>query len=83
MFRKPHCPMIAIEEHYWDAELAKHFVVVEAGRGGETAARLHDLGDLRLKEMDEAAIRCIHVVPHLLYVPMMMSPSRGSNLSQR
>ena len=32
MFKKPHCPVIAIEEHYWDDELEKTFTGGEAGR---------------------------------------------------
>ena len=53
---KPQCPIIALEEHYWDAELASHYTGIEAGRPGETSKRLHDLGALRLQEMDEAGI---------------------------
>src|SRR3974390_3755076 len=56
MFKKPKGPVIAIEEHYWDPELSKHFTGSEAGRGGDTDQRLYDLGALRLKEMDEAGI---------------------------
>ena len=56
MMKKPDCPIIAIEEHYWDRELAGHFTGPEAGRGNETDERLYDLGSLRLKEMDEAGI---------------------------
>ena len=56
MFTKPHCPVIAIEEHYWDEELAKTYTGGEAGRPGEQANRLHDFGALRIKEMDEAGI---------------------------
>ena len=26
MFKKPNCPVIAVEEHYWDAELSKTYV---------------------------------------------------------
>ena len=63
MFKKPNCPVIAIEEHYWDPELAKHFTGPEAGRGNETDERLYDLGALRLKEMDEAGID-IQVLSH-------------------
>ena len=63
MFKKPNCPIIAIEEHYWDPELAKHYTGAEAGRGGETDKRLYDLGELRLKEMDEAGID-IQVLSH-------------------
>jgi len=54
--KKPNCPIIAIEEHYWDPELAKHFLGIEAARGNETDERLYDLGALRLKEMDEAGV---------------------------
>jgi 2,3-dihydroxybenzoate decarboxylase len=63
MFKKPNCPVIALEEHYWDAELAKHYTGPDAGREGETAKRLHDLGELRIKEMDEAGID-VQVLSH-------------------
>ena len=38
MFKKPHCPVIAIEEHYWDEELAKTYNGGEAGRPGEQSS---------------------------------------------
>jgi len=63
MMKKPNCPIIAIEEHYWDRELAKHFTGPEAGRGNETDERLYDLGALRIKEMDEAGID-VQVLSH-------------------
>jgi predicted TIM-barrel fold metal-dependent hydrolase len=49
--------IIALEEHYWDKEVASHF----KERGPEMRIpalqeRLYDLGALRLKEMDEAGI---------------------------
>ena len=56
MFKKPHCPVIALEEHYWDEELSKTYSGGEAGRPGEQMTRLFDLGALRIKEMDEAGI---------------------------
>jgi predicted TIM-barrel fold metal-dependent hydrolase len=49
--------VVALEEHYWDAEVATHFK--ERGpemRNPEMQERLADLGALRLKEMDEAGI---------------------------
>jgi 2,3-dihydroxybenzoate decarboxylase len=61
--KKPACPVIAIEEHYWDPELTKHYTGTEAGRGGETEERLYDFGALRLKEMDEAGID-VQVLSH-------------------
>jgi predicted TIM-barrel fold metal-dependent hydrolase len=49
-------PTIAIEEHYWDAELAAHFTGVEAGRGDKTEQRIRDITGLRMAEMDETGI---------------------------
>jgi predicted TIM-barrel fold metal-dependent hydrolase len=63
MFKKPNCPVIAIEEHYWDPELTKHYAGPEAGRGGDTEQRLYDVGERRLQEMDEAGID-IQVISH-------------------
>jgi 2,3-dihydroxybenzoate decarboxylase len=63
MLQKPKCPVIAIEEHYWDAELASHFVGIESGRPGEQQRRLDDLGELRIREMDEAGID-VQVISH-------------------
>jgi 2,3-dihydroxybenzoate decarboxylase len=56
MFDKPNCPVIAVEEHYWDAELSRHFTGPEAGRGDEIERRLTDLGAARLAAMDAAGI---------------------------
>ncbi len=54
--------VIALEEHYYDSELAATFDGPE-GRAPETRRRLDDLGELRLKEMDEAGID-VQVVSH-------------------
>jgi len=56
MLKKPQCPVIAIEEHYWDEELAKTYSGVESTRRDEQLKRLYDLGDLRIKDMDEAGV---------------------------
>jgi len=56
--------VVALEEHYWDAEVASHFK--ERGpemRNPQMLERLHDLGALRLKEMDEAGID-VQVLSH-------------------
>src|SRR3954469_12480747 len=63
MFKKPNCPVIAVEEHYWDAELSKTYVGLESGRPGPQMDRLFDLGALRIKEMDEAGID-VQVISH-------------------
>src|SRR3989454_7905755 len=54
--------VIALEEHYYDPEVAKTFDGPEA-RSPEIRRRLDDLGELRLKEMDEAGID-IQVLSH-------------------
>jgi len=56
MLPKLKCPVIAIEEHYWDKEIAAQFVGAEGTRDAKMLERLYDLGELRLKEMDEAGI---------------------------
>src|SRR5262245_53475524 len=56
--------IIALEEHYWDQEVATHFK--ERGpemRNPEMQQRLHDLGALRLKEMDDAGVD-VQVISH-------------------
>ena len=54
--------VIALEEHYWDAEVSKTFESGEA-RSPELRRRLEDLGALRIKEMDEAGID-VQVLSH-------------------
>src|SRR5258708_15081370 len=56
MLRTLKYPVIAVEEHYWDKELAALFVGVEGVRDPEILKRLYDLGEVRLREMDEAGI---------------------------
>jgi len=57
--------VIALEEHFLDAEIKAKFAPNDAapGRGPGMAERLGDLGALRLKEMDEAGVD-IQVVSH-------------------
>ena len=57
-------PVIALEEHYLDPEVAQHFK--ESGPEGRVPAlreRLYDVGELRLREMDEAGID-VQVLSH-------------------
>src|ERR1700729_1774331 len=63
MFKKPHCPVIAIEEHYWDEELAKTYTGGEAGPPGEQSKRLHDFATILIKEMGGAGID-VQVISH-------------------
>jgi len=52
--------VIAIEEHYWDRELSERYGSAD---GGALREKLEDLGELRLKEMDEAGID-VQVLSH-------------------
>ncbi len=56
--------IIALEEHYWDAEVASHFDSFGPEmRNPALRAQLNDLGALRIKEMDEAGID-VQVLSH-------------------
>jgi 2,3-dihydroxybenzoate decarboxylase len=63
MLEKLHCPVIALEEHYWDEEMTAHYAGVEASRSPDLERRLADLGELRIREMDEAGID-VQVLSH-------------------
>ena len=46
----------ALEKHYYDPEVKRHARGLDAIAPPATVQRLDDLGELRLKEMDEAGI---------------------------
>ena len=48
--------VVALEEHYWDPELVALYPGREGRRVSDVEKRLLDLGELRLREMDEASI---------------------------
>ncbi len=56
-------PVIALEEHYWDPDLLAMFPGREGKRAPELERRMLDMGELRLREMDEAGID-IQVLSH-------------------
>ena len=53
---KPKCPVIAIEEHYWDTDITSNYAGVEAFRDPEMLKRLYDLGEYRIEHMDKAGV---------------------------
>jgi predicted TIM-barrel fold metal-dependent hydrolase len=55
--------IVTLEEHYSDAAVVNYLGSVEGSRSSESRSRLEDLGELRLKEMDEAGID-IQVISH-------------------
>ena len=56
MMKKPQCPIIAIEEHYWDDELASHFTGPEGSKPGLIEARLRSFGGDRVADMNAAGV---------------------------
>jgi 2,3-dihydroxybenzoate decarboxylase len=81
----PKPTVIALEEHYWDAEVAAHFPdAATMGGPPPLLERLHDVGALRLKEMDEAGID-VQVLSHgapatqQLDAATAVSVARGAN----
>jgi 2,3-dihydroxybenzoate decarboxylase len=55
--------VIAIEEHYYDADVVSHFTGVDARTGGFVREKLEDVGAARVKSMDEAGID-VQVLSH-------------------
>ncbi len=49
--------IIALEEHYWDSEVAANYQASSGrSRPSGITERLYNYGELRIKEMDEAGI---------------------------
>jgi predicted TIM-barrel fold metal-dependent hydrolase len=82
MLKTPKCPVIALEEHYWDRELSAQFVGIEAMRDPELLKRLYDLGELRLKEMDEAGID-VQILSHGAPSTQKLTGSEAVALTRR
>jgi predicted TIM-barrel fold metal-dependent hydrolase len=55
--------VVALEEHYWNPDLLAMFPGREGKRVSDVERRLLDMGELRLREMDEAGID-IQVLSH-------------------
>lgn len=72
--------VIALEEHYYDPELVATFESPE-GRAPELRRRLDDLGELRLKEMDEAGID-IQVISHGAPSTQRLDPENAVRLAR-
>ena len=73
-------PIIALEEHYWDSELPGYF----AGAEGVTplADLLKEIGDIRLRAMDEAGID-MQVLSHGAPAAQKLSPDICVDLTRR
>ena len=56
MATKDGMSVIALEEHYWDQTVTDLYTGRDGTRSPDLLERLYDLGELRLREMDEAGI---------------------------
>jgi predicted TIM-barrel fold metal-dependent hydrolase len=86
MLKKPNCPIIALEEHYWDAELAATFTGLDAGGNPQLAARLREVGAARIKDMDEAGIDMqvlSHSAPSLQKTPIDTAAALARRVNDR
>ena len=80
--QKPSFPIIAIEEHYWDAELVSHFTGSEGSRTGDMERRLHTFGGDRIRDMDAAGID-VAVLSHGAPSGQKLPPDIAVGLIQR
>ena len=75
--------VIALEEHYFDPEVVKHF---QAGgpeaRQAELRERLLDVGERRIREMDEAGID-VQVLSHASPATQRMDAETAISVSRR
>ena len=73
-------PVIALEEHYWDAELSGQFV----GAEGVTplAHLLKEIGDVRLRAMDEAGVD-MQILSHGAPAAQKLNPDICVDLTKR
>lgn len=73
-------PVIALEEHYWDAEMASHFSPGESK--SHVSELLTEIGDVRLRAMDEAGID-VQVLSHGAPAAQKLAPEIAVELTQR
>ena len=82
MLQKPQCPVIALEEHYGDAELMAAWDPGERAPIPGINERLADLAELRLREMDEAGLD-IQVLSHAAPATQKLGVDVAVDLARR
>jgi len=73
--------VIAIEEHYYDPALAALFKGLDARAGARLRDKLENVGELRLKEMDEAGID-VQVLSHGAPSTQKLDPETAVRLAR-
>lgn len=79
--RTPRPFTIALEEHYNDPELVAHFTGLDLLRPPEIEQKLRDLGEIRLREMDEGAID-IQVLSHAGPTTQKLAPDVAARMAK-
>ncbi|HXP30051.1 MAG TPA: amidohydrolase family protein [Stellaceae bacterium] len=74
--------IIALEEHYWDAEIGATYTAADQVKGPGINERLHDLGALRVKDMDDAGID-FQVISHGAPSTQRLDAESGVRLARR
>ncbi len=74
--------VIALEEHYWDQEVASHFKGRNSSRSDDLLERLFDLDELRIKEMDESGVD-VQVLSHGAPSTQRMDPQTAVAVAAR
>lgn len=80
MTTKAKTRVIAIEEHYQDPELAKHYPASDKPRTGKLAEQLEDMGSQRLAEMDKAGVD-VQVISHSQPATQKFDPETAVRLA--
>ena len=73
--------IIALEEHYADAEIQATFTGMDATKLPKISERLDDVGALRIREMDEAGID-IQVLSHTAPSVQKLEPETAVRLAR-
>lgn len=79
---KPNCPVIAIEEHYWDKDLTDTYQGVEGTRSPEMLKQLYDIGEMRIELMDRAGVD-MQVLSHGAPSLQKMAPDKAVDIGRR
>jgi len=75
--------IITLEEHYTDPEIEEGFGGFDANPLRKIlATRLHDLGELRIKDMDEAGID-LQVISHAAPATQKLDPASAAEVTRR
>lgn len=72
---------IAIEEHYNDPDLVAHFTGLDRIRPPHIEKKLLDLGDIRLREMDEGSVD-IQVLSHAGPTTQKLEPETAERMAR-